>query len=142
TILIGDNTTRVTLQRGARLPLTTPAGVRVVTRARPVSLPTRRPDLEATNDAVRCGQASASSEQAGTPALAAVDGSPATDWQLASLPATLTVPVRGGAGATVSTPALEWGQQWPPAFIGPTLPVAVTERASSYTLQASADGHT
>ena len=58
-----------------------------------------RPDrLAATSSAA--GEWSASSSAAGAPALAAIDGSPATDWEPAAVHATLTAPVQGLA-ATV-----------------------------------------
>jgi len=144
TVAIGLRTTRVTLQSGAPLPIETPAGTRRVTRARPARITTRRPDLEPTDDVVRCGQASSSSSVAGAPPLAAVDGSPATGWQPASLPATVTLALAGGAGATISSAILDWGQQWPPAILpGEQLPAPVTTlRASSYALEVSDDGHT
>ncbi len=142
-VAIGQRNTTVTLQSGAPLPVSTPAGMRLVTKARPLTLPTRRPDLRLTTDAVRCGQALASSSQPGAPALAAVDGSPATDWRPRSLPAMLTVPVARGVGARISTATLRWGQRWPPSLIAPPLPgPVITLRASSYTLQGSSDGHT
>ena len=73
-----------------------------------------------TRDAVRCAGASASSFQPGAPPLAAVDGSPATDWQPVALPARLTVSVRGGL-RTLRSAVLRWGRQWPSAP-GPNIP--------------------
>ena len=94
TVSVGDRTTTVTLSHGPALPLATPArtpdGQR---RALAARCTTARPDLTPTTDAVRCGGASATSALPGAPALAAVDGSPATDWQPVSLPATLTAPI-------------------------------------------------
>jgi trehalose/maltose hydrolase-like predicted phosphorylase len=144
TVAIGPRKTMVSLLRGSSLPIGTPAGRRVLTRRHPLSLPTHRPDLVATSDTLRCGGAAASSSQPGAPPLAAVDGSSATDWEPVSLPAGLTAPVAGGAGATISHATLEWGQEWIPAFLpnagGPPLPVA-TLRATSYAIQVSSDGH-
>lgn len=94
---------------------------------------------------MRCGAATASSSQIGAPALAAVDGSPATDWQPASLPATVTAPIAGALGRTVRTATVQWGQQWPPSpapNVPPPPGPVTTLRASSYTLQASANGRT
>ena len=143
TLAIGQKTTKVTLQSGQPLPVRVPFGVRLVTKERPLTLPTRRPDLAPSHDAIRCGRASASSSQAGAPALAAVDASRATDWQPTSLPATLTVPVARGSGTTISGATLQWGQQWPPPLdLTGTLPgPVITLRASSYSLQVSNDGH-
>ncbi len=143
TVSIGQRITRVTLQSGAPLPIATPVGRRVLRRGRPLTLATRRPDVTPTADIVRCGSASASSAQPGAPALAAVDGSPATDWQPIKLPALLKVAVRAGASrALVAT--LRWGQAWPPAP-GPNIPPppgpVITLRATRYALQVSQNGH-
>ena len=142
TVAVGLKTTRVTLQRGKPLPIQTPAGRLMVTRPRPARIATRRPDLEQTSDAVRCGQAAASSSVPGAPPLAGVDGSPATGWEPTSLPAALTAPLDGGAGATISSATLVWGQQWPAAILpGEQLPAPViTQRASNYALQVSDNG--
>jgi hypothetical protein len=84
------------------------------------------------------------SSEPGTPALAAVDGSPSTSWQPSTLPSTLTAPVPGGPHR-VSVATLQWGQQWPPPP-SPTQPPppgpVSTLRATSYTLAVSSDGHT
>jgi trehalose/maltose hydrolase-like predicted phosphorylase len=145
TVAIGPRTSTVTLQRGSAMRIGTPAGARRLTRRHALILATRRPDLIATSDTVRCGAATASSSQPGAPPLAAVDGSPATDWAPVSLPATLTVPVAGGAGATISHATLQWGQEWIPAFLpnagGPPVPV-LTLRAADYAIQVSIDGRT
>jgi hypothetical protein len=143
-VAIGARTTSVTLDSGPPLPLSTPAGRELVRSGHPYSFATARPDLVSTADAVRCGRASASSAQPGAPALAAVDGSSATDWQATSLPATLTAPVKpSGSKATMSRASLQWGQQWP-AAPGPNIPPPPTPvtllRASSYRLQVSGNG--
>ena len=96
TVTIGQQRTTVRLQSGAPLPVQTPAGVRLVSAGRALTLPTRRPDLAPSNDLVRCGTVTASSAQPGAPALAAVDGSPATDWEPASVDSTLTAPIARG----------------------------------------------
>jgi trehalose/maltose hydrolase-like predicted phosphorylase len=144
TLAIGQKTTKVTLGSGEPLPVNTPSGRRVVRKERPLTLRTRRPDLTPTDDAIRCGRATAGSSQVGAPPLAAVDGSPATDWQPISLPATLTVPVAEGSEATVSGATLHWGQQWPlaPDLTGTHPAPAVTLRATSYAVQVSTDGRT
>jgi hypothetical protein len=105
---------------------------------------TLRPDLAPTGDVVRCGNASATTSQPGSPPLAAVDGSKATGWQPVTLPATLTVSLPGGA-KVVSEAILQWGQHWPsppePSQPPPPGPVT-TERATSYALEVSVDGRT
>ncbi len=142
TVSVGSGRTTVKLTGGPALRVMTPAGLRVVRRGSSLSLKTRRPDLSKTSDAARCGRASASSAQPGAPALAAVDGSPATDWQPQTLPATLTVTLRGKL-QRVRKVTLAWGRQWPPAP-GPNIPPPPTPvktvRASSYVLYVSGDG--
>jgi trehalose/maltose hydrolase-like predicted phosphorylase len=144
TVAIGLRTTTVTLQSGPTLPVQTPAGLRHVSAGAPLTIPTRRPDRTATTDVVRCGAAVATSSWTWAPALAAVDGSPATDWQAVTLPATLRATVTGGT-RTVSRATLRWGQMWP-AAPSPTEPPppgpVVTLRATSYTVAVSTDGQT
>ncbi len=144
-ISIGPTTTTLRLIEGAPLAVSTPSGIRTVSTGAPLTLTTRRPDLQPTADLVRCTNASASSSQIGAPPLAAVDGSLATDWQPLALPATLTAPIAGGASATVTSATLLWGQQWPPSpapNVPPPPGPVTTLRASDYTLQASLDGQT
>jgi trehalose/maltose hydrolase-like predicted phosphorylase len=139
---IGQQHTTVRLQSGAPLPVKTPSGVRTVTQGHALTMPTRRPDLIASSDLVRCGRASASSTQPGAPALAAVDGSPATDWEPKSVHSTLTAPVRGLA-APIRTVTLSWGRQWPtapaPNVPPPPTPVIVL-RPASYSVLVSSNG--
>ncbi len=142
-VSIGPRTTTLTLTAGAPLQVSTRSGLRTVRTGAPLTVPTRRPDLRPTADVVRCTDASASSSQIGAPPLAAVDGSPATDWQPTALPATLTAPVASSGPVTVSTATVQWGQQWPPSP-GPNVPPppgpVTTLRASDYTLQTSVNG--
>ena len=143
TLAIGPKTTSITLVSGAAMPVTTSSGSREVAAGRPLTLPTRRPDLAATTDAVRCGAAGASSSQPGAPALAAVDGSTATEWQPQSVPAALSVPISHGP-RSIGTVTLQWGQQWPeppiPDQSPPAGPVS-TLRATDYVVSTSLDGH-
>ncbi len=142
TISIGQRVTTVTLQSGAPLPLITPAGRRTVAPGATLTIGTRRPDLATTRDVVRCDPASASSARPGAPALAAVDGSPATDWQPVRLPSTLTVSLRQGA-RRASFATLRWGQAWPPApkpNVPPPPGPVITLRPTRYLLQVSGNG--
>jgi trehalose/maltose hydrolase-like predicted phosphorylase len=143
-VAIDQKATSVTLTSGATMPVTTASGTHEIESGQSLSIPTRRPDLVPTTDAVRCTSAIATSSQNGAPALAAVDGSPATGWQPLSIPATLTTPVYGGP-RTVSSVTLRWGQQWPAASIpdqpAPAGPIT-TLRATSYDVTASLDGRT
>jgi hypothetical protein len=104
-------------------------------------VPTARPDLSRTSDAVRCGGAAASTALPGAPALAAVDGSPATDWQPVSLPATVTAPL--GRPRTISSARLTWGHFWPVQFtpnVHPAPGPITTLSATDFVLQSSMDG--
>ncbi|HEY2770571.1 MAG TPA: discoidin domain-containing protein [Solirubrobacteraceae bacterium] len=142
TVEVGRRTTEVSLTSGPALPVITPSGTRTVPSGGTLTLSTRRPDLQPTRDRVRCQPATANSTTIGTQPLAAVDGSPATDWQPSSLPATLTVPL-AGRHPKVATATLVWGRQWPPAP-GPNIPPPPTPvtvlRATDYTVQISQNG--
>ncbi len=142
TVAIGQHTTTLTLTGGTTLPVKTQFGTRTLTQGQSVTTPTRRPDRMATDDMVRCGKVSATTSRPGAPALAAVDGSPATGWQAVSVPATLTAPLAGST-RHIGTATLRWGQRWPsppsPTQAAPPGPIT-TLRAVSYTLTASVDG--
>ncbi|HEY5430745.1 MAG TPA: glycosyl hydrolase family 65 protein [Solirubrobacteraceae bacterium] len=144
-VSIGARTTTITLTSGPPLPVSTPAGGRTVSTGHPLHIATARPDLKTTTDAVRCGRVTASSAQPGAPALAAVDGSDATDWEPVSLPATLTAPT-SPRERTVDRATVVWGRQYPSAGPKPNVPPKPgpvrTLRASRYELQVSANGHT
>jgi trehalose/maltose hydrolase-like predicted phosphorylase len=144
TVAVGDHTTTVTLTSGPALPLATPAGRRTASVGHPVTLRTARPDLRRTSDAVRCGKASATSAEPGAPALAAVDGSPATDWQPASLPATVTAAV-AAKPRMIRRAQLVWGHWWPAQpkpNVHPKPRPVTTLSATSFALQTSANGRT
>ncbi|GAA1352493.1 glycosyl hydrolase family 65 protein [Streptomyces beijiangensis] len=96
-VAIGPKTTRVTLTQGAPFTLHTPQGDRRLTTT--IELPTRRPDLTATGNTARCRPATATSEQPGLYAAAAVDGDPATTWSPESTAKTATLTVDLGPGA-------------------------------------------
>lgn len=140
-VAIGDRTTRVTLDSGPALPVSVDGATRIVSRGGALTVPTRRPDRTPTGDALRCGQATASSAQSGADPLAAVDGSPATDWQPTQVPATFSAPLRGEQ--ILSTATVTWGQQWP-GVPGPNVPPppgpVTTLRATDYVLAVSSDG--
>jgi len=144
TVDIGQRRTTVTLESGAPMPVSTPTGVRTVTQGQSLTLATRRPDLAPSSDLVRCGAATASSAQPGAPALAGVDGSPATDWEPTSVNSTLTAPI-ASPGLPINTVTLRWGQQWPPApapnVPPPPGPVTVL-RPASYSVLVSNNGRT
>ena len=121
---IGLKQTTVTLLSGGPIPLSTPAGSRIVTEGKPIMLPTRRSDLQPTGNVARCRPATATSSAPGSPAMAAVDGSPATAWVPAILPASLTLDL-GTATVLRQVQVHRFGTG-----------------ALHYTLQGSADGKT
>ena len=92
-VQIGASTTTVTLRSGNALPVETPGGTQTVGAGSSLSIPTRRPDLTPTTNVARCKPATASSEESGMYAEAAVDGSKATIWAPA--------PSAGGGNLTV-----------------------------------------
>ena len=93
TVAIHRGAATVTLVSGAPLPVSTPSGRHRAGRAPAADRDACAPPA-ATRDPLLCGAASGSNSAPGAPALAAVDGSSATDWQPAKLPATLTAPRR------------------------------------------------
>jgi F5/8 type C domain len=131
----------VSVQSGPALPVTADGKTRAVQPGGTLTMRTGRPDLTPTTDLVRCQPATASSAQPGADPLAAVDGSPATDWQPAQVTASLDVPL--SRAAVIGSATLVWGQQWPgqpaPNVHPPAGPVK-TLRASSYQLVVSDDG--
>jgi trehalose/maltose hydrolase-like predicted phosphorylase len=148
---IGPRQTTVTLRSGAPLPVATRSGnTHKVRPGRPLTMTTRRPDLTHTADPLRCAAARASSAGPGTPALAAVDGSPATDWAPTSVPATITVPLhtispdKGDKRGPLTSATVRWGQAWQPPpkpNVHPPAKPVEPRRASAYVLLGSRDGH-
>jgi F5/8 type C domain len=122
TMHIGPRETTVTLNFGAAMPLITPGGAKTAELGVPVTIPTRRPDLQPTKDLVRCKLVTATSSVPGSPAVAAVDGSPATAWTAAEAAAKLTVDL--GAAATLGTIKVLRGDR----------------DAFAYSVEASSDG--
>ncbi len=142
-VSIGSRGTTVTLLSGAALPLSTPSGTSTVSVGHAVNIPTARPDLTPTGDAVRCQTPASSSAQPGAPALAAVDGSPDTGWQPVSVPATLSAPLRTGH-RMIGRAVVQWGRLWPAQpkpNIHPKARPVKTLRPASYVLQVSTNRH-
>jgi trehalose/maltose hydrolase-like predicted phosphorylase len=141
TVAIGPATTTVSVQSGPPLPIMIGTTARTVAPGGTLTTRTQRPDLTPTSDLVRCQPAAASSAQPGADPLAAVDGSPATDWQPTQVRATIDVPLT--RPAVIGSATVLWGQQWPgqpaPNVHPPAGPVK-TLRASSYQLVVSDDG--
>jgi len=145
TVSVGRRITTVTLNSGSSMRVHTPAGTRTLRKGHPLKLSTARPDLKATTDLVRCQTSRASSSEVGAPPLAAVDGSPATDWQPVALPAVDTVRVAGAKARKVGRATVVWGHLWP-LVTAPNVPPAPgpvkTVRASDYSVQVSRNGKT
>jgi F5/8 type C domain len=109
-VQVGASTTTVTLRSGGSFTLESPGGTRTVSGS--ATIPTRRPDLAAAGaHLARCRSATASSEEPGMYAEAAVDGSEATSWSPTASPATLTVDL--GTQTTVSSVVTKWGATAP-----------------------------
>jgi trehalose/maltose hydrolase-like predicted phosphorylase len=144
TVTIGSHTSSVTVTGGGTLRLDVGSTLHAVAPGATLVIDTRRPDLPTGNDLVRCGAVSASSWTPNGPPLAAVDGSGATGWRPATVPATLTVRIPGGS-RRISGATVRWGQRWPspPSLTAPPPAGPVTVlRATSYVLQASGNGAT
>jgi trehalose/maltose hydrolase-like predicted phosphorylase len=108
---IGPTSTRVTLRSGGAFTLETPAGTQSVSGS--VSIGTRRPDLLPTDNLARCKTATASSEEAGMYAEAAVDGSKPTLWAPDPEAGGGDLTVDLGTGTTVSSVAVQWTDTQP-----------------------------
>ncbi|MFJ1644221.1 discoidin domain-containing protein [Streptomyces sp. NPDC088258] len=118
-VAIGTTETTVRLTSGAPFTVHTPRGDRLLTST--LTLPTRRPDLTPTDNAARCRPASATSQEPGLYASAAVDGSPATAWVPSDATATLTVDL--GRPVRVASVTPRW----------------TDPRPASYTIETSTD---
>ncbi|WP_367133191.1 MULTISPECIES: discoidin domain-containing protein [Streptomyces] len=119
---LGARRTTVRLTDGAPMILDTPQGAKTVTKAAPAVLDTRRPDLAPTANAARCTAATASSEEPGMYAAAAVDGNTATAWVPDGPDGSLTTDLGKSVRVTEVTPT----------WTGPA--------PASYAVQLSADG--
>jgi trehalose/maltose hydrolase-like predicted phosphorylase len=91
TVAIGLQSTQLQLTSGPPLPVQTPAGQITVAPGQTATIPTRRPDLQSTNDLARCQSVRASTFVPGDEPVAAIDGSTATPWVATEPQATLTV---------------------------------------------------
>ena len=122
TLHIGPKETSVTLNSGAPLPVLTPGGSKTAEPGVALILPTRRSDLQPTDNLARCRQVTATSSLPGSPAVAAVDGSPATSWVAAEPRAALTVNLVA------------------PVVLGKITVLRGSSEPFPYTVQASSDG--
>ena len=143
TVRIAAHRTTVTLLSGRPMTIVTPQGKGLVSRDVKLVMHTARPDLAPSSDALRCAAARATSTTAGAPALAAVDGSVATDWEPTAAPAALTVPTRPGH-RTISHVTVRFGRYFQPVLVpnvhpkpGPVL----TLRPRRYSVSVKTAGH-
>jgi hypothetical protein len=90
-ITVGPDETIVRQTGGEPFQVESPQGTQVVSAGSPLTLKTRRPDLAPTDNLARCAPATASSEEPGLYAEAAVDGSEATVWAPAEASGAITV---------------------------------------------------
>ncbi|MFI6369180.1 discoidin domain-containing protein [Nocardia sp. NPDC050630] len=120
---LGPDHTTITLTNGAPMPVDTPAGTQHISPGQPLTVKTRRPDLAHSDNLARCAPATASSEEPGRYADAAVDGNLATGWAPDSTQGDLTVDL--GAEQRIGRILPNWA-----------------DTAPSYTITASADNHT
>jgi hypothetical protein len=95
------------------LPVRTPGGTRTIGAASSLSIPTRRPDLTPTTNVARCKPATATSEESGMYAEAAVDGSRATIWAPAPTAGGGSLTVDLGARTKLSGAAVQWTDNLP-----------------------------
>jgi trehalose/maltose hydrolase-like predicted phosphorylase len=141
TVAVHRDSATVTLSSGAPLPITTAAGHATVRSGHPVTIATPAASAHrAPGDPIRCGHATATSTAPGVPALAAVDGTNATDWQPDAIPATLTAPM---SSHRISHVSVTWGRTWPPALtpnIHPKPTPVRTVRSRRYSVQVMAGG--
>ncbi|MFD7922064.1 discoidin domain-containing protein [Streptomyces sp. NPDC059740] len=127
-IALGAHHTTVRLTSGAPMRISTPHGARTVSRGHPATLETRRPDLAPTTDAARCRTTTATSQEPGSYATAAVDGNTATAWVPSPAPhrdSTAALTVDLGRAQRVRSVTPHWSGPAP----------------ASHTTQVSADGH-
>ncbi|WP_371649132.1 MULTISPECIES: discoidin domain-containing protein [unclassified Streptomyces] len=113
-IELGAHRTTVRLTDGAPMTLDTPQGEQLVSKDVPAVLKTRRPDLDPTTNAARCTTATASSEQPGMYAGAALDGNTATAWVPDGARGELTADLARPVRVTKVTPT--WNDTKPTAY--------------------------
>ncbi|WP_433714350.1 discoidin domain-containing protein [Nocardia sp. CA-084685] len=120
---LGPDRTTITLTDGAPMQVETSTGIDLVSADQPLTVTTRRPDLDHSENLARCTSVTASSEEPGRYAAAAVDGSLATGWAPKGTRANLTVDL--GTDHPISRILPRWA-----------------ELAPTYTITASTDNHT
>ncbi|MDX3229849.1 glycosyl hydrolase family 65 protein [Streptomyces sp. ME19-01-6] len=119
-VAIGAHETVVRLTGGAPFTVETPEGDRLVSAGAPAVLKTRRPDLVPTDNLARCRAATASSEEPGMYAGAALDGSAATAWVPDGTAGTLTADL--GRTLRIAEVMPEWTATRPVSYAVETSP--------------------
>jgi trehalose/maltose hydrolase-like predicted phosphorylase len=123
-VQIGATSTKVVARSGGGFTVEDRDGAtHAVPGGGSLTLPTRRPDLAPTTDLARCKPATATSEEPGMYAEAAVDGSIATAWTPTASTASLTVDL--GQSVKIKQVIARW-----------------TGTAPAYTISTSSDGTT
>lgn len=113
-IRVGPRASTVTLRDGEPFTVRAPDGEHVVSNDVPLSLKTRRPDLEPTDNLARCRKATTNSEEPGRYAEAAVDGNNATTWALNGPNGAVTVDL--GSVKRISRINPQWTKTAPSSF--------------------------
>ncbi|GGX88223.1 discoidin domain-containing protein [Streptomyces hiroshimensis] len=113
-IELGAHETTVRLTDGAPMTLDTPQGEQILTKGAPAVLKTRRPDLAPTGNLARCTPVTASSEEPGMYAAAAVDGNTSTAWVPDGPTGTLTTDLGKPVPVTKVTPT--WNGPAPASY--------------------------
>ncbi|WP_433622000.1 discoidin domain-containing protein [Nocardia sp. CA-120079] len=119
---IGPDNTTITLTDGVPMQVETTSGIHLLSAGQQLTVTTRRPDLTHSGNLARCTSVTASSEEPGRYADAAVDGSLATGWAPDSNRGNLTVDL--GTDQPIDKILPHWADLEP-----------------SYTITASADNH-
>jgi len=114
TVHIGPSQTRIVLNSGPALPLETPSGPATVQPGTALFIATRRSDRQPKDNLARCRPVTASSSLPGSPAVAAVDGIPATAWVATLARAEFTVEL--AASAKVSSVVVLRGNPKPSPY--------------------------
>ena len=108
-VQVGAERTRVRLVRGDPMRVASSSGTQTVSTGAPISLPTRRPDQQPTQNVARCRPTTATAADISYLPSAAVDGSRVTSWSLPednAAPQSLTVDL--GRTRNVDAAAFHW----------------------------------
>ncbi|MCO5973613.1 carbohydrate-binding protein [Actinoallomurus soli] len=111
TVAIGAQRTTVTLDSGPQVSISTPDGKHSLTRGRPLTLKTARPDQDPTDDLARCQSASADSAQPAMLPAGAVDGNDTTTWTATGTTSTFDLALAGRS--RTSRAHVRWGATRP-----------------------------